>query len=268
MESLFALIISGIISLTVAYFTARHKTKTELSKEKIKRQLDVQLQQKYKYLLPFKYCADEFGRRLFHIKERLSEESKKHNEMVTRFNQDIDKSHDIEWYFNDEIGPKGGYFITSTIYTNCMLFYWMKRIQWEQPYISLIIDKSSKDMYGKYEINDKSINALSSLKEKSNIYNFIKDIKIAISGPNGIPYGLHDSIGDFMFKHNENRIINYEEFCMILKDDEKRIKFLPVLQFWKNLGTLEKSIFDSKINKLRLLILIFEILEKTDIREE
>ncbi len=268
MESIIALIISGIISVTVAYFTARHKTKTELSKERIKRQLDVQLQQKYKYLLPFKYCADEFQRRLIHINERLSEESKKHDEMVIRFNQDIDKSHDIEWYFNDDIGPKGGYFITSTIYTNCMLFYWMKRIQWEHPYISLLVDESTDDIIRKYEIDRKSINYLSSLNKECSIYNFIKNIKIAIAGANGIPYGLHDSIGDFMFNHHENRIINYEEFCMNLIDDKNRIKFLPVLKFWKNLGSLEKSILDAKINKLRVLILILKILEKTDIREE
>lgn len=268
MESIIALIISGIISVTVAYFTARHKTKTELSKERIKRQLDVQLQQKYNYLLPFKYCADEFQGRLIHINDRLSEEGKKHDEMVIRFDQDIDKSHDIEYYFNDNIGPNGGYYITSTIYTNCLLFYWMKRIQWEHPYISLLVDESADDIIQKYEVDRKSINHLSSLIKECNVYNFIKNIKIAISGANGIPYGLHDSIGDFIFDHHENRIINYEEFCTNLIDNKKRIKFSPVLKFWKNLGSLEKSIFDMKINKIRVLILILKLFEKSDIREE
>src|SRR4030042_1042477 len=138
-------------------------------------------------------------------RERLTKESKKHDEMVIRFNQDIDKSYDIEWYFNDDIGPKGGYFITSTIYTNCMLFYWMKRIQWEHPYIALLlIGESADDIIQKYEIDRKSINYLSSINKECNVYNFIKNIKIAISGANGIPYGLHDSIGDFMFNHREN----------------------------------------------------------------
>jgi len=96
MEAIIALLISGIISIIVAYLTARHKTNTELSKERVKRQLDVLLQQKYNYLLPFKYCADEFRRRLVHINDRLSENGKKQNEMILRFNQDIDLSHNIE----------------------------------------------------------------------------------------------------------------------------------------------------------------------------
>lgn len=47
METIIALIISGIISIFVAYLTARHKTNTELSKERVKLQLDILLQQKY-----------------------------------------------------------------------------------------------------------------------------------------------------------------------------------------------------------------------------
>jgi len=268
MEALIALLISGIISIIVAYLTARHKTNTELSKERVKRQLDVLLQQKYNYLLPFKYCADEFRRRLVHINDRLSENGKKQNEMILRFNQDIDLSHNIEWYFNDEIGPNGGYYITSTVYTTCMLFYWMKRIQWENPYISLLINESATNIIEEYELARKNIDYLSSIYKKCDVYNFIKNIKIAIAGANGIPYGLHDSIGDFMFNHQENRLHNYEEFCTILNNDKDRIKFLPVLKFWKNLGSLEKSIFDVKITKIRVLILILRLLDNSDIREE
>jgi len=149
-----------------------------------------------------------------------------------------------------------------------MLFYWMKRIQWENPYISLLINESATNIIEEYELARKNIDYLSSIYKKCDVYNFIKNIKIAIAGANGIPYGLHDSIGDFMFNHQENRLHNYEEFCTILNNDKDRIKFLLVLKFWKNLGSLEKSIFDVKITKIRVLILILRLLDNSDIREE
>lgn len=268
MESLIALIISGIISIFVAYLTARHKTNTELSKERVKRQLDVLLQQKYNYLLPLKYCADEFRRRLVHVNQRLTERSKKHNEMVKRFYQNMASSHKMEWYYSDEIGPNGGYYITSTIYMNCMLFYWMKRIQWENPYISLSLSDNSDELIKEYESNLKSIDYIVSINKKCDVYDFIKNIKIAISGANGIPYGLHDSIGDSVFNHTENRLINYEEFCTLLNDDKNRIKFLPVIKFWQNLGSSKDPIFRAKMNKIRVLIMVLKLLDKSDIREE
>lgn len=71
-----------------------------------------------------------------------------------------------------------------------------------------------------------------------------------------------------MFNHNENRLINYEEFCMLLNDDKNRIKFMPIIKFWQNLGSSNDSLFKAKMNKIRMLIMILKLLDKSDIREE
>jgi hypothetical protein len=118
------------------------RTRTELQQEKAKREMDITQQQKYKYFLPFKYLADEFGGRLKHITKRLSEQGEKHDNMVKRFQLDIDKK-DYTWFYNDVIGPDGGYYFISTLYLNSMLFYWIKQIQDNYPYIPLKITDSN-----------------------------------------------------------------------------------------------------------------------------
>lgn len=128
-----------IVSILIAYITAYLKTKSEFEKEYARLRLDVIMKQKHEYFFPFKFCADEFRRRIIHIQKILNREdfdNDKYENMIKRLKQNF-KSKDLEWFFNDEIGSQGGYFITSTIYQNCMLFYWMKRIQSEQPFIPL-----------------------------------------------------------------------------------------------------------------------------------
>ena len=146
MDSLLAISVSSIFSLIIAYLTASFRTKTELQQEKAKRELEVSQQQKYNYFLPFRYLADEFGGRVRHIVDRLSEQGEKHDNMVKRFRVDI-SNKDYAWFYNDSIGPQGGYFFTSTLYLNLLLFYWIKQIQENYPYIPLKIpDRNSREI--------------------------------------------------------------------------------------------------------------------------
>ena len=71
MYLLIALIISSILSLIIAFLTATIKTNYELKKEKIKREYEVTLKQKYNYFLPLKYCVDELRERIRHIVNSL-----------------------------------------------------------------------------------------------------------------------------------------------------------------------------------------------------
>lgn len=73
-----------------------------------------------------------------------------------------------------------------------------------------------------------------------------------MSGNNGIPYGIIDSIGEFMVK--DGKVTNYEDFCNELIDKQKRIKFLNLIRFRQNI-----SLSAAKENKKSSL----EKLEKT-----
>lgn len=266
MDAIIAGIGSAIVSILVAYLTAYYKTRSELSKDRAKLHLDVVMKQKHDYFFPFKYCADEFRGRLIHIERTLRKkefDDDKYEDMAKRFRQDF-LSKDLEWFFNDTIGPEGGYFIASTIYLNCLVFYWMKRIQVEQPFISLKIKVKSEEM-SKYFDEDQY---LASIKEKCDIHDFIKNIKIAISRKNGIPYALHDSFGDFLFDCSRNRVINYEEFCEQLREDKKRVKFLPVLNFWTGLVDAQNKVNEERLKKISILIAILDLLRTAEIREE
>ncbi len=258
MDGLIGVIVSGIISILVAYITAYQKTKNELNKERAKAELEVVMRQKHEYFYPFKNCANEFRGRLIHIERRLKDRNndpEKHENMIRRLRQDF-TSKKPEWFFNDSVGIEGGYFISSTIYQNCLLFYWIKRIQQEHPFIPLKIRNTNFK-------NDKlpaSIN-----KEECDIYDFIKNIKLAIALKKGIPFALHDSIGDFLYNYSEKRVLNYDEFCEQLRDENKRVKFTPVLNFWTNLVDNENKVDEERLAKIRALIAILKVLKDADI---
>lgn len=265
MDSIIAIAVSSIFSLVIAYLTATLKTRTELQQEKAKRELDVSQQQKYNYFLPFKYLADEFGSRLRHIINRLSEQGEKHDNMVKRFQLDIDNK-DHTWFYNDVVGPKGGYFFISTIYLNLMLFYWIKRIQDNYPYIPLkITDKDLPELMEHNRIAQEQ-NYLSPISDECEIRGFVRNIKMLIGGENGIPYALHDSFGDFMMDYSKGAPINYDDFCKSLMDKSSRIKFRPLINFWLNIINKAGQPDRARMTKLMHLANVLEILKKTDIR--
>jgi hypothetical protein len=266
--SLIIAYISGVFSLIIAYITALYKTNLELKKERARGHLNIALQQQYNYLLPFKYCADDFRGRLIHIKKRLSEKGKKHKEMVSRFNQTFDDKVALNWYFCDDVGPQGGYYITSTIYMNCILFYWIKRLQHEYPFIPLKIKAPKESVMDNFRARAKGFRYKDAfINENCEIYSFIKTIKIILGGEHGIPYGLHDSFGDFMFDYTNNRLLNYEEFCRMLISEQNRIKFSPLLRFWGGLVDYKKNVADIRLKKIEDLIAVLEILKCAEIRE-
>ena len=79
------------IATSVSLIASAVKQQTEIINELKKEQNKRILEQKYSYFLPFKYCADEFRRRITHIKDRLGSSitDAKHKNMITRFQQDF-----------------------------------------------------------------------------------------------------------------------------------------------------------------------------------
>ncbi len=260
-------IISNSLSKEIKKYEIELKHLIKKNEIEFKTQHDVTTNQKYFYFLPFKYSADEYRRRLIHIINRFSEKGPKYQDMVNRFKQNFD-TKTLEWYVNDQVGAEGGYFITSTIYTTCSLFFWMKRIQQEHPFIPLVLDdelKEIKDDYKKQCLNKNYY--LSSISKECDIYDFIRNIKNAIAGKNGIPHGLHDSIGDLLFNYSENRIMNFFEFCEMLNDKNEWIKFSPVFKFWQGIVAKDGTIVAERLERICILKDILEHLKFANIRE-
>lgn len=265
MDSILAISVSSIFSLIIAYLTASFRTRTELQQEKAKRELEISQQQKYNYFLPFKYLANEFGGRVKHIVDRLSEQGEKHDNMVKRFRVDLNNK-DHAWFYNDSIGPHGGYFFTSTLYLNLLLFYWIKQIQENYPYIPLkTTNGNSREIREHNKITEGQIN-ITPISNECEISDFIKDIKRFIGGENGIPYGLQDSFGDFMIDYSKGTQINYDEFCRLLMDKSIRVKFSPVINFWSNLIEKSNQPNSARVTKLKNLANLLSILGTTEIR--
>lgn len=272
-DSIITLVVSGLISILVAIVTAllttRYKINLELKKERAKGQLEQERLQKYQYFSPFKYAAAEFRRRISHIVYRLSEKGgEKFENMIKRFQVNFD-SKQLEWFFNDDVNSRGGYFITSTIYTNCMLFYWIKRIQFEYPFIPLKLEQIDKDLEHRYSEFLKSEQFMKArIQRQCDIYDFIANIRIVISGEGGIPYGMHDSLGDLLYDYEKQKVITYAEFCDHLLDKNFTIKFSQIIKFWNGIVSLQGSVNELTLSKLRHLITILELLKVAEIDEQ
>lgn len=264
-------IISGLILAIVAFFIGVVKERSENKTKMLQ-------EQRFKYLLPLKHYAEDFCRRLVHIENRLSRDpsDKKCINMKCRFSHDLIKNQKpFEWHFNDSVNQGGGYYITSTLYMNCILYYWIRRILLEYPYIPIKAKKSigsfktSKLKYLRRCYNDGYLK-LARKKLPSNrkldINKIINHIKISLSGESGIAYGVQDSLGDYIFDNHGDRLLNYEEFCTQLHDDKNKIKFLPLLKFWCNLFTENGELIDIKLNKIRRLIVVLTVLNFSDLR--
>jgi hypothetical protein len=261
MEVLQQILLPGVLSIIVAVVTAYLTTRQQMGLERLKSTLDIEARQRFNYFLPFKYAADEFLRRLKHIETRLSageSHPDKYKEMVSRFSIDIQgRTH--KWFYDGRLNPPGGYFATSTMYMNCLLFYWMKRIQWEYPYIPLKLEKSTLKARSR---EDRFVDA-----DECNVYDFIKEIKVRISGYMGIPYGIHDSLGDALFEKDGERVMNYDDFSMKLMDIQERVKFSPLIEFWTGLILPGGEICAERLEKIRELIQVLELLQSASVRD-
>lgn len=271
MDPIFAVIFSGVVSILVAYLTARQKTKTELNKERAKADIEVIMRQKHDYFHPFQHKADEFRGRLGHIYQRLvndPETSPKRKNMIIRMAQNFE-SKDYEWFYSDSLDQPGGYFITSTVYLNCVLFYWIRRIQHEQPFMTLEITKiasTERDAYQNLVKKHKFVHSLDG--NICDIYDFTKSIRVAIALAKGIPFGLHDAIGDFFYDRERNSVANYNDFCEQLLDERKRVKFKPVLHFWTNIVNENGDIDEDRIEKIQNLQVTLNVLRFVQIRQD
>jgi hypothetical protein len=256
--ALIVVVVTWLLSRKLEEFKM-NRNKIDLLELELKRSRnEILTVQKYKYFLPLKHWARELRGRIWHIKQRFLEEDKtinkdlveeKRNNMIYRFKKDF-ASKTLDWFFIDS--PKdGGYFISSTIYMHCILFYWIYKTELEYPYMQLKPEELSR-----------TVGDCRKDENPKDLHFFIKKIKQQHSGENGIPYGIMDSIGEFVYDYSRNKLLNYEEFCKLLIDDQQRIKFIPMLKYWVNICDPQDL---GRINKLFELYSVLKDFDKYEI---
>jgi hypothetical protein len=271
----------GIVGTIAALLLGLYKFVIEVKK---KNQEEIKKEQRFNYFLPFKFSVSEFSDRIKHIEETLNYRSEKDNEkciegikstsMKKRLYQSYKENITKEWFFCDDKNTDGGYFINSTIYLNCILFFRMKLISSNYPYIPLKqkLKLNELPMKGNVQIN-RCLKISSSKRKISNsklnkkyidVDVYIKNIKIALSQANGIPYALQDSFGDYV--SSNGKLLNYNQFVELLIDKEKRIMFEPLLKFWTNIMKNENEVSIERLDKLRCVIPLFELVENAELK--
>lgn len=266
-----------LTAVATFYFTIRIN--------KIKQERELLKDQTYKYFLPFKFACNEFLNRLIHIEKRVIDPKSVHTSPHFLHSPE-EKGKDwfhTDWYNDDlskgELKP-GGYFLVNTIYMNCILYYWMKIILKEYPFLKIKIKKTIREVV---EIDSQPIKrCYEDLKQnrkqhyiywaflnnnwdtrKTLIYKAIAGIRFSTIMKNGIPYGLQESYGDYIA--GENGVINYDQFSDLLIDPESRLKFKQLISFWTNLFDEDGKVNKLKLSKIRSLILVLNWIENIDI---
>ena len=275
-------IITFIVGALSAMITAILTYYVSLRTNKKATQHEIITEQKYHYFLPFKYQAQELLNRVRHIEKRLSEDQPA---MKTYFSVSFENKK-LEWFFKDWIDYEklepGGYFLASTIYMNCLLYYRMKVMQDKFPYIIANVVDSLEEVSASTDlklknfiselVKDSSLHASDDYKEwlkykgELNLTKIVSAIRVStiMRKGEGIPFALHYSFGDFISK--EDGVLNYEEFCSQLIDENQRMKFYPLINFWLTLVDDEGNINMPKLNKLRALILSLKLIDSVKLK--
>lgn len=258
-QEIIVALITAILGGVFGLFLASFKVRKEIEKELQKENRGLLNEQRQKFFLPFKYYALEFNSRAKHVLRRLSFDKKdlekaatsegdngdslklaiaKNINMIKRLynmREKLENKHDdLEWFFNDSVGPNGGYFINSTLYQTCLLFYWMKRILQDFPFIPIEIS-NEEGIQNKLRAQFQDLEKIEKLEaflqdNELAIFNLIREIRVAISGNNGVPYALQDSFGSYI--SNGDAILDYEVFCKKIMEQKESIKFFPIFRYW------------------------------------
>ncbi|MFQ5630866.1 MAG: hypothetical protein ACE5I1_19010, partial [bacterium] len=98
------------------------------------------------------------------------------------------------------------------------------------------------------------------------IYDFTKSMRVAIALAEGIPFGLHDAIGDLVLDRESGSFSNYNDFCEKVISEADKVKFKPVLNFWTNIVNENGDVNAAKIEKIQSLHIILNVLKFTQIQ--
>lgn len=281
MENLITFVISiltaGVTAILTYYFSVRTSIRNK--------EIELKKEQEFKYFFPFKYSADELYYRLAHIEKKIFEKESVNLQMPQSLESKSFKWYFLDWedFSNPRLGS-GGYFLVTTIFMHAQLYNRMNHLLKEYPFIKVKIKmplmdringgdneqlrRSYKDVStDKHTVGWTNISTVSTLKGEVPVEVLIKFIRLSAVMKGGIPYGLQTAFGEFLDKENKDSItqINYEDFVRMLMDDEQRIKFSPLINFYSGIIDKEFRVDKAKLTKLRALMFSLLLLRDSDL---
>ncbi len=198
-------ILSGVISVLVAFLTTNFKLKREYKLEKVKKNEHIRIT----YLHPLLVASQDFLERITDIRRRRKNEEEK-NQMLAWFKKiktynRQDKSSFAFWV-NDE-----GYFAMSTLYITATYFSYASKIRQEFPFI---------------EINPGD--------NKTLLYH-IANVRISVGGKYGIWETIQDSLGSYLINREDDTVKNYRKFCEAIIDEKNFTWFNRLMDFYRDI---------------------------------
>jgi hypothetical protein len=273
MENFTAFIISVLTAGATAIITYFVSIRTSIRNNEI----ELKREQEFKFFFPLKYSADELFHRLAHIERKITEKEKA--SVNLQLPQSLEGKN-FDWYFldwNDYKNPQlgsGGYFLITTIFMHAQLYNRINQLLKEYPFLKVNIKRTLLSRIEKQKneqllrcytdvINDKhtigwtNISEVAKLEGEVPVEVLIKFIRMSAVMKGGIPYGLQTAFGEFLDKKDKdsNTQINYEEFIRMLMDEEQRVKFSPLINFYSGITDKDFNVELTKLTKLRSLML-------------
>lgn len=161
------------------------------------------------YLNPLRLWLEEAYVRLSEISTKVTRDGNVQPLLYCEDPKAI-SNQDAEWF-----NGKGGYLI-STCYITACLFFAIKQVRDNLPYLRLSRESDTELMTLLFRIS----------------HAFLQDF--------GIFYVTQPSIGNDMYLPDRNRLMTYREFCEMLQKPEKRVWFDRLILFYVETGRGEK----------------------------
>lgn len=228
-------VLSGIISILVAFLTTSYRLRREYKIEKVKEGEHIRIT----YLHPLLVASQDFLERITDIRRRRKSEEEK-IQMLAWFKKI--KSYDRQdkgafaYWVNDE-----GFFAMSTLYITAKYFAYAGKVRGEFPFIEIHPGDNKTLLY------------------------HIADVRLSVGGKYGIWETIQDSLGAYLIDPEEKTVKNYREFCEAIIDDEEFTWFNRLVDFYRD---IDKKLEDQLENiELSLQALIQFLYENLDIQK-
>jgi hypothetical protein len=161
------------------------------------------------YLNPLRLWLEEAYVRLSEISHAVNQQGTVNSLLFITDPKDI-SSQEAEW-FNGE-----GCYLVSTCYITACLFFAIKQVRDNIPYLRLSRESDTELMTLLFRIS----------------HAFLQDF--------GVFYVTQPSIGNDLYLPSQNRLLTYREFCEMLQVPENRVWFDRLILFYLETGRGEK----------------------------
>jgi hypothetical protein len=228
-------ILSGLISVLVAFLTTSYQLRREYKIEKEKEGEHIRIT----YLHPLLVASQDFLERITDIRRRRKSEEEK-VQMLAWFKKiksyDRRDKNSFAFWVNDE-----GFFAMSTLYITAKYFAYASIIRSEFPFIEIHPGDNKTLLY------------------------HIADVRLSVGGKFGIWETIQDSLGSYLIDPEEKAVKNYREFCEAIIDDKEFTWFNRLVDFYRD---IDKKLEDQLENiELSLQALIQFLYENLDIQK-